>query len=157
MISVIMSTYKESEKFLRESIESILQQTYQDFEFIIILDYPENQEHIRIINEYKEKDSRIQFYINEKNKGLTDSLNTALTYIRGEYVARMDADDIACKDRFEKQIKYLQENDYDLIGGITRMINEDGKTLYSISKVPSDYNKIKKSLDIINVLHILHG
>lgn len=65
-ISVLMSTYKEKAELLRESIESILNQTYKEFEFIIILDNPENVEHIRIINEYVQCDSRIKFYINKK-------------------------------------------------------------------------------------------
>ena len=71
MISVIMSTYKEDELQLRQSIESILNQTYQDFEFIIILDYPENEMHRSVIHDYAAKDPRIRFYPNEKNIGFT--------------------------------------------------------------------------------------
>ena len=146
MISVIMSTYKESEPQLRQSIESILNQTYEDFEYIIILDCPENKLHKTIIESYKEKDSRIRFYINEKNLGLTDSLNKGIQLAAGEFIARMDADDISLPNRFANQLKYIQDNDYDLIGGITQMIDEDGDLIYSIQKVPTDYKKIKKIL-----------
>lgn len=146
MISVIMSTYKESEPQLRQSIESILNQTYEDFEYIIILDCPENKLHKTIIESYKEKDSRIRFYINEKNLGLTDSLNKGIKLAVGEFIARMDADDISLPNRFANQLKYIQDNDYDLIGGITQMIDEDGDLIYSIQKVPTDYKKIKKIL-----------
>lgn len=146
MISVIMSTYKEDEKLLRESIESILNQTYRNFEYIIILDYPDNDVHKRVIEEYALKDDRIHFYINEKNMGLTDSLNRGLSLCHGEYIARMDADDISLPDRLERQMKYLEKNHYDLIGGITEMINENGSLLYSIKSVPTDSKKINKAL-----------
>lgn len=146
MISVIMSTYKEDERSLRESIESILNQTYRDFEYIIILDYPDNDVHKSVIEEYALKDDRIHFYINEKNMGLTDSLNRGLSLCHGEYIARMDADDISLPDRLERQMKYLEKNHYDLIGGITEMINENGSLLYSIKSVPTDPKKINKAL-----------
>ena len=146
MISVIMSTYKEDEKLLRESIESILNQTYKDFEYIILLDYPDNDVHKSVIEEYALKDDRIHFYINEKNMGLTDSLNRGLSLCHGEYIARMDADDISLPDRLERQMKYLEKNRYDLIGGITEMINENGSLLYSIKSVPTDPKKINKAL-----------
>ena len=77
-VSVIMATYKEPENQLRRSIESILNQTYKAFEYIIILDNPDNSDHIRIIKEYQQKDNRIQFHINEKNQGLTYSLNRGM-------------------------------------------------------------------------------
>lgn len=146
MISVIMSTYKEDERILRESIESILNQTYRDLEYIIILDYPDNDVHKSVIEEYAFKDNRIHFYINEKNMGLTDSLNRGLSLCHGEYIARMDADDISLPNRLERQMKYLEKNHYDLIGGITEMINEDGSLLYSIKSVPTDPKKINKAL-----------
>lgn len=146
MISVIMSTYKEDERLLRESIESILNQTYKDFEYIIILDYPDNDVHKRVIEEYAIKDDRIHFYINEKNMRLTDSLNRGLSLCHGEYIARMDADDISLPDRLERQMEYLEKNHYDLIGGITEMINENGTLLYSIKSVPTDPKKINKAL-----------
>lgn len=146
MISVIMSTYKEDERLLRESIESILNQTYRDFEYIIILDYPDNDVHKSVIEEYALKDDRIHFYVNEKNMGLTDSLNRGLSLCHGEYIARMDADDISLPDRLERQMKYLEKNHYDLIGGITEMINENGSLLYSIKSVPTDPKKINKAL-----------
>ena len=145
-VSVIMSTYKESESFLRLSIESILDQSYRDFEFIIVLDNPENILHKKIISEYMKKDKRIRFYENKINIGLTKSLNKAISYAKGEYIARMDADDISLKKRLELQYRYLTQYNYDLIGGITQMIDEDGTTIYSIKKIPTDLKKIKKVL-----------
>ena len=146
MISIIMSTYKEEETLLRESIESILNQTFKDFEFIIILDYPDNNLHKKIIEEYSKIDNRIRFFVNEKNLGLTGSLNRGLSLAKGEYIARMDADDISLPYRLERQLEYIKKNQYDLIGGITQMIDEEGNSIFSIQKVPTDFNKIKKAL-----------
>ena len=151
-ISVIMATYKEPEYMLRQAIESVLTQTYQNFEFIIILDNPENTLHQQIIKEYQEKDTRIRFYINEKNMGLPATLNRAIKFTTGKYICRMDADDVSEPDRFEHQKKYLETKDVDLIGGITQMIDENGKVIYSIKHVPTDVKKIKKALRYNQVL-----
>ena len=146
LVSIIMSTYKEEEIFLRQAIESILNQSYKDFEYIIILDNPDNNLHIRIIKEYANLDKRIKFYVNEKNMGLTASLNKGLGLAKGKYICRMDADDISINKRIENQKRYLEENNYDLIGGISQMIDENGKSIYSIKKVPTNMDKIKKAL-----------
>lgn len=146
LVSIIMSTYKEEEIFLRQAIESILNQSYKDFEYIIILDNPDNNLHIRIIKEYANLDKRVKFYVNEKNMGLTASLNKGLGLAKGKYICRMDADDISINKRIENQKRYLEENNYDLIGGISQMIDENGKSIYSIKKVPTNMDKIKKAL-----------
>ena len=146
LVSIIMSTYKEEEIFLRQAIESILNQSYKDFEYIIILDNPDNNLHIRIIKEYANLDKRIKFYVNEKNMGLTASLNKGLGLAKGKYICRMDADDISINKRIENQKRYLEENNYDLIGGISQLIDENGKSIYSIKKVPTNMDKIKKAL-----------
>lgn len=115
-ISVIMSTYKEPENYLRKSIESILNQTFRDFEFIIILDNPSNKEHERIIKEYIKKDKRVIFFKNERNLGRGASKNKAIYFAKGKYIAIMDADDIALPERLEKQFNFLEENeDVDLL------------------------------------------
>lgn len=150
--SVIMATYKESIECLKQSIESIINQTYNDFEFIIILDNPDNKEHIAFINDYVCKDERIKFYINDKNMGLTNTLNRGLKLAEGKYVCRMDTDDISELYRMEHQKKYLEENDFDLIGGISQMIDEDGNTIYSIKKVPTNFKKIKKCIKYNQVI-----
>lgn len=147
-----MATYKESIECLKQSIESIINQTYNDFEFIIILDNPDNKEHIAFINDYVCKDERIKFYINDKNMGLTNTLNRGLKLAEGKYICRMDADDISELYRMEHQKKYLEENDFDLIGGISQMIDEDGNTIYSIKKVPTNFKKIKKCIKYNQVI-----
>lgn len=152
MISVIMSTYKEDESQLRQSIESILNQTYQNFEFIIILDNAENEMHRSVIHDYAARDSRIRFLVNEGNHGRTLALNRGLALAKGEYIAIMDADDISLPKRFEIELTYIEKNGYDLIGGITEIIDENGNDVYSIKKIPSDYEKIKKCLQYGQVI-----
>ena len=105
-ISVVMPAYN-AEKYIGQAIESILNQTYSNFEFIIIND-GSNDKTKEVILSYK--DDRIIYLENERNFGIVVTLNKGLEKANGEYIARMDADDIAEPNRFEKQIKYLDEN-----------------------------------------------
>lgn len=107
-ISVVMSVYN-GEKHLVEAIESILNQSFKNFEFIIINDGSMDGS-LEIIKKYEIQDKRIKFIDNGKNKGLIYSLNLGLSVARGKYVARMDADDISFSKRLEIQKKYLDEN-----------------------------------------------
>ena len=105
-ISVVMPAYN-AEKYIGEAIESILNQTFKDFEFIIINDG--SVDHTKeIIREYN--DPRIVLLENDKNRGIVLSLNKGLDAATGKYIARMDADDIALKNRFERQVEYLDEH-----------------------------------------------
>lgn len=105
-ISVVMPAYN-AEKYIGQAIESILNQTYSNFEFIIIND-GSNDKTKEVILSYK--DDRIIYLENERNFGIVVTLNKGLEKANGEYIARMDADDIAEPNRFEKQIKYLDKN-----------------------------------------------
>jgi len=125
LISVLMSTYNRAPGFLRESIESILNQTYSDFEFIIIDDGSKNSTR-EIVESYH--DPRIKLIVNEHNIGLTNSLNKGLDVCRGEYIARMDDDDIAMPERFEKQMAFMRENpDVIVCGTWVDFIDENGQ------------------------------
>lgn len=108
-ISVIMSVYNEPVEWLEQSVGSILNQTFKDFEFIIICDNPSNNTITNLIARFAEKDGRIKIIINDKNIGLTKSLNKGLSIAKGEFIARMDADDISLPLRFEKQVNYLRQ------------------------------------------------
>jgi glycosyltransferase involved in cell wall biosynthesis len=126
-ITVLMSVYN-GEIHLKEAIDSILNQTYRDFEFIIVNDgSTDNSE--KIILDYK--DNRIK-YIKRENGGLSAALNTGLFAAKGKYIARMDADDISYKYRLEKQLSFMEENDHvvALGAGITYM-EENGDQIFS--------------------------
>jgi glycosyltransferase involved in cell wall biosynthesis len=117
MISVIMSIYNEPEDWIKSSINSILDQTFKDFEFIIINDNPLKKSNSLILNYFKSIDDRIFLITNKKNIGLTKSLNKGVKYSSRKYIARMDADDICFKNRFELQLNFLEDNlDYILCG-----------------------------------------
>lgn len=105
-ISVIMPVYN-GEKYLSEAIDSILNQTFSDFEFIIINDCStDNTENI--IKSYDDK--RIRYIKNEKNLGVAETLNKGLDMAQGEFIARMDADDISLPNRFEKQLMFMNKH-----------------------------------------------
>lgn len=126
LVSVIMSVYKEPINWVKQSIDSIINQTYKNIEFIIICDDPTNEELIQFIKNYIIDDKRVKFHINERNEGLIVSLNYAISLAQGGYIARMDADDISMLDRLEKQKIYLESNNLDLIGSNVTLFSEQG-------------------------------
>ena len=114
LVSVIMPVYN-SAKYLNEAIDSILEQTYENIELIII-DDGSSDNSINLINNYNS--SKIRFYQNEKNLGVSATRNKAIDLSKGKYVALMDSDDISPPDRIKKQIDFLESNfDYALVAG----------------------------------------
>ncbi|MCJ7689721.1 MAG: glycosyltransferase [Clostridiaceae bacterium] len=155
LVSVIMSVYNEEEIWLRESIESILNQSYTNLEFIIILDNPDNNTLHEIIKNYCKNDDRIIYFKNEKNIGLVKSLNNALSHAQGEFIARMDADDISLADRIEKQLSYLNcHPNVDFVGARCINIDEEGVELYRDAMIPEHMKLIESCL--VNVDFINH-
>ena len=106
-VSVIMGIYN-CEKTLSDAIDSIINQTYSDWE-LIMCDDGSTDNTYQIATKYSEKDNRITVIKNDTNSGLAFSLNHCLKYAKGEYVARMDADDISLPNRFEKQVAFLNK------------------------------------------------
>ena len=151
-----MSTYNEPEVFLRQSIESILGQTYRDFEFIIILDKPENAEIERIILEYAAKDERIRFYKNEENMGLARSLNRAIELASCDILARMDADDIAEPELLEKDLAYLENNPQMHMVSVNDIyIGENNEQIRPCREnLPKDFEETKRRMKYKNI--VLH-
>lgn len=139
-VTVLMPVYNGG-MFIAQAIESILNQTYRDFEFIII-DDGSTDDSVCIINTYK--DARIILLKNERNLGLPTSLNIGLDIAKGEYVARMDCDDISFPERFEKQVKYL--DCHKEIGIVGTWMELFGDKRGIISKAPINFNEIKCSL-----------
>lgn len=139
-----MSVYN-GEEFLRDSILSVLEQTYADFEFIIINDCSTDGT-IKILAEFQKTDSRIKILNNTENLGLTKSLNKAILESSGEYLARLDAGDISLLDRLEKQVAFLDQNpEVGLLGSFMDIINTSGKIIKKV-KYPIDNETLKKVL-----------
>jgi glycosyltransferase involved in cell wall biosynthesis len=132
-----MPVYNGS-KHLSDAVDSILTQTYTNFEFLII-DDASTDNSFEILKSYK--DDRIRLIKNEKNIGLSASLNKGLNLALGKYIARMDQDDISLPNRLEKQIEYFKEhNDICVLGSWFKVISGDDP--YQIKPTPSNTNVI---------------
>jgi glycosyltransferase involved in cell wall biosynthesis len=127
LISVVMSVYN-AQKYLKYSIESILNQTYQNFEFIIINDGSTDRS-LEIIEKYKLEDKRIVL-ISRENRGLIASLNEGIAISKGKYIARMDSDDISLPDRLKEQVEFMEKNeDIDVVGCYFQLIDKTSKVI----------------------------
>lgn len=131
MISVLMTVYNTKENWLRYSIESILNQTYENFEFIIVTDCPTDGSD-DIVDEYAKKDSRIKLIKNNENLGITKSLNIGMDASSGLFIARMDSDDISVNNRLERQLQFMLNNeDVSIVGSRIVKFNHDMFTIGS--------------------------
>jgi glycosyltransferase involved in cell wall biosynthesis len=140
-VSVIMAVYN-GEKYLKESIDSIINQTFKNFEFIIINDGSTDGS-LKILDSYKD-DDRLKVLNNEQNKGLIYSLNRGINEARGIYIARMDADDIAYLNRLEEQVALMDSNkEIAISGGEIKMFFEGIPFVKRRLKVPCAYNEIQ--------------
>ena len=147
VISVVMSVYNGS-SYLHESIQSILNQTFTDYEFIIIND-GSSDDSLNIIKQYSEFDNRV-VVISHDNIGLTKSLNIAINLAKGKYIARQDADDISLPERLNKQYKWFSNyKDGVLCGTGAYFINSEGE-LKKKKKFPSSNSMIKSRLFYLN-------
>ena len=146
-----MSVYN-GEKYLAQAVDSVLSQTFKDFEFIIIDDCSIDRTS-EILQDYHKQDSRIKLIRKNENKGFkgfVENLNIGLREAKGIYIARMDADDICVKDRLEKQVKFLDENpETFLVGSSMYLIDENGTQTKILRAIP-DFENIKKRTRIDN-------
>lgn len=132
LVSVIMSTYNTNKEFLKLSIDSILNQSYENLELIIVIDGGNDDKYIK--ENYH--DERIRIIKHTKNMGLPKSLNEAIKQSNGEFIARMDSDDISTNDRIEYQVKYMKNHDnvdivsswYKTIGASNKKVKEKNIT-----------------------------
>lgn len=145
LVSIIMPLYN-GEKFIRGTLESVLAQTYENWELIIIDDYSIDNSYY-IIKDYK--DERIHYYKNIKNIGVAYSRNKGMELARGEYIAFLDSDDIWNKDKIEKQVKYIIENKIEIVHSNYYFCDEKDLIIKSIKNdIEIDYNKLLKGNQI---------
>ena len=144
-ISVLMPVYKTPEKYLREAIESVLNQTFTDFEFLILDDCPEDSRK-DVVASYE--DERIKYSQNDQNMGISASRNRLIDLSKGEYLAVMDHDDICLPDRFEKEVQYL--DNHPKVGVVSSKI----KCIVSnkITQNPTYNDEIKLALMRVSVI-----
>ena len=146
-VSVLMPVYKTNEAYLREAIESILNQTFTDFEFLILDDCPDDDRE-KVVRSYQ--DPRIVYAKNERNLGITPSRNKLIEMAKGEYLAVFDHDDVSLPQRLEKQMAYMDEHPEVGVCGcrLTRMSD------HHLSKNPAHSDDIKLALmEVCAVAH----
>jgi glycosyltransferase involved in cell wall biosynthesis len=144
LLTVYMPVFNAA-KYLTESIESILSQSYTNFEFIIV-DDASTDDSWKIIKKYSRLDNRIRAFKNKLNLGVSDTSNIAISYARGKYLARLDADDIALPDRLQKQITFLKSNKKVVaVGGQCVVIDTDNKII-GYKKFPTDSKSLSNML-----------
>ena len=153
IITVVMTVYN-GEPFLEEAVQSILGQTFSDFEFLIVDDASDDNS-LEIVRGHAKKDDRIKIIANKKNIGLTRSLIHAIETAEGEYIARQDCDDISAPQRLEKQLAFLEQNpDYGAVGTHAVKIDESGRVIRK-AIVPGPWMIIKYLLRFRNCF--FHG
>ena len=150
LVSVLMSCYRESIDQLKAAIESILTQSYSNLELILILDDPSNDCARKHLEAIVRKDGRVRPIYNEKNLGLVCSLNKALSFATGEYICRMDADDISEPDRIATQLEYLTAGGFDLVGSYMTVIDDNGEVMYQVTTIPTKSKAIQRALKYNN-------
>ena len=144
-ISVLMPAYN-AEEYIAEAIESILNQTFKDYEFIIVDDCSTDNTW-QIIKKYIKKDSRIKAHKNEKNLGIAGNRNKLISMAKGDYVIWQDADDISMPYRLEKQYKFMEENpEVGILGGWLQFFNKNGNL--SVRKYATDDKVLRRKIFI---------
>ncbi|MBT2600526.1 MULTISPECIES: glycosyltransferase [Oceanobacillus] len=150
-ITVLMSVYNDGE-YLEKSIESILNQTYTDFEFLIYDDLSSDCSR-NILEKYAKQDDRIKLILNSTNKGLSYNLARGVSKAKAPIIARMDADDIAFSNRLEVQMKEFKEDpSLDLLGSYVKDIDDKGNEI-EIRKVPLSKERINKLIWACPFIH----
>lgn len=154
-LSVLMSIYNETLKDITEAIDSVLNQTFSNFELLIVDDNPSRTDHKALLEEYKQKDSRIVIIENPKNIGLAMSMNKAAAKASSDILVRMDADDICLPERFDEQYQLLRSNCYDLVCGRFTEIDEESLDIEA-NDIHPEYKtseEIAQTLPYKSVIH----
>lgn len=141
-ISVVMSVFNGS-AYLKEAIESILNQTLENFELVIVDDSSADSTN-KILSSFKDK--RLKLVKNQTNLGLAKSLNIAINHSKGKYIARMDADDVSLPERLKTQLRYLESNpQIDLCGTWANLIDSRGRVVGE-KRYPTSNHDLKSLL-----------
>lgn len=128
LVSIVIPVHN-AEEYVREALDSCINQTYTNLEIVVVDDKSEDGT-LNILREYEQRDSRVKVLAVEKQNGLGNVINIGIRESNGKYIARMDADDIMCPERIEKQLKYLESNPNCVaVGGQIDIIDEQGNVV----------------------------
>ena len=149
-VDILLATYKSDIKFLKMQIDSILNQTYENINLIISDDNSNDNELKKILEEYENKDGRVQLYFQEKNIGYIKNFEFLLEKSTADYIMYSDHDDIWYPEKVEKSLKELVQDDVDLVYVNSRQIDQEGKVLHSsyfkYKNMPLIYGKNKLAI-----------
>lgn len=152
-VTVILPLYNERKDHAILAVESILNQTFQNYDLYIILDNPGNKDMQILMEKYEKRENRISFFINKENMGLPKTLNKAIDMVETEFIARMDGDDISFPERLEVQREFMKTHpDIDLCSVNIQYIDIIGNLLYKRGRVPEKYKNINRCLTFLDVL-----
>lgn len=145
-LTILMSVYKEERpEYLDQALESVFNQTLKADKVVLVEDGKLTSELDKVIEKWQKQESTLVVLPFEKNRGLAVALNEGLKIIDTEYIARMDTDDICLPTRFEKQIKYLEENkEIDVVGSFISEINENNEIIKNVVKYPVTHKECFK-------------
>ncbi|WP_343705099.1 glycosyltransferase family 2 protein [Flavobacterium sp.] len=135
LVSILTPTYN-TEKFIRATIESVQNQTYKNWEMILVDDASTDQT-VSVIEEFAQNDSRIKLFKLDKNSGNGFARNAALDKASGKYIAYLDSDDLWCSDKLEKQIQFLKTNNLHFTFSYYDSIDEEGNSLKRMVESPN--------------------
>lgn len=150
LISIITPTYN-CERFIGETIESVLKQTYKNWEMIIVDDCSTDNTY-EVVKKYADNDSRIKYYLLEENSGAAVARTKAMQLATGDYMAFLDSDDLWISNKLECQLKFMKENNYNFTCTEYEQIDENGKSLNKVIKVKNktNYNGVLLSCPVGN-------
>lgn len=141
-VSILLPVYKEPITWIMESVRSVLAQTYDNIEVVVMIDTPARKD----VSDWLDSldDSRLSYHVNEANLGLVANLNKGLSLCIGEYVARMDADDISLPERIDKQVCLALDEQCDVVGGNIECFRDD--VVLSETSLPCSHEKLVKMI-----------
>ena len=149
-VDILLTTYNTNIEYLKLQLDSILNQTYKDFNLIISDDCSKNEEVKEVLTEYELKDNRIKVYFQEENLGYTKNFEFVLSKSTGDYIALCDHDDIWYPNKIEESLRVLKEKDVDLVYCDAKQIDAEGNILHEsylkYKKMPMQNEKNKKDI-----------
>jgi glycosyltransferase involved in cell wall biosynthesis len=143
-VSVVIPVYN-TEKYIGEAIEGILNQTYKDFELILVNDCSTDRT-LEILKEYQKKDNRIKILTNEKNLKVSATTNRGIKEAKGEYIVKQDADDWSYPDRIEKQVKYMDTHPEVVLSSGNMEMCDENMTVRNRTHFPTSHTEIMNVL-----------
>lgn len=156
LVSIIMPNFN-SEKFISDTIHSVITQTYENWELLIVDDCSSDNS-LNIIKDFAELDSRIKYYVNESNCGAAYARNLALANAKGKWIAFLDSDDLWLPQKLEKQVSFMLSNDYNFSYSYYEQIDESSKPLGIIMTGPNEINKRKMfRYDYLGFLTVMYN